>query len=579
MKPRSPGRQAVTLVFLLASLSPLGACLPDDPPVQGRLLHADVGIGRVEFRDIDGQPWVQFEVRQSRPENGAGGRYAVHLVSWKDPTQHRLVLASRADRKEWPRMEDVTGALFYMTEERTDDTTRSPVGDLVRLSLTAGVLQTITDVSSYVPQLDGNERVVRFYYRKRAPGGTDLELHLRELSGNDRNLGPVTQQAQFVGYDRFYYITGEDSTLTRLTNIAAEPEKLRAGVSSFLLHPNERYAVLTVSEGGKQRALIRELSTGEERPLPVEQPGRILGLQGNVLCFAQPARGGQPAVLHYFDMVTGDHRTHSLPEEIPNVVSLVGRGPDSMLFDSTGRLTIFRPGTEPPFEVTPLRPAAPSFSTDDRFLIFLEPEPPPPPPAVTNTPTGSLRVQDAADWQGPSRLLSPRGASVPIQPVGFRLRHDDAMYPLFFWARYGLGTSDLYFANHETGAVVKVASAIGAVGIGGRHVLGVLRLTQDLSGDLVYRDLQGGQERVIEHGVTDMQVAGFAGVGDLVAFVVRERMTSSKRNGLWATMLEPLPPPPEAQARQVQVRPWQMIDDLGAAAAAARDDGADPGLR
>jgi hypothetical protein len=276
MKPRSPGHQALRLVFLLAfPLAPLGACLPDDPPVQGRLLHADVGIGRVEFRNIDGHPWVQFEVRQARPGTIAGGRFAVHLVSWEDPTQHRVLLASRSDRKEWPRMEDVTGALFYMTEERTsDDRSRSPVGDLVRLSLTGGVLQTIHDVSSYVPQLDGNDRVVRFYYRKRPPGGGDPELHLRELSGNDRNLGVITQQAQFVGYDRFYFIAAEDSTLTRLTNIAAEPEKLRAGVSSFLLHPNERYAVLTVSQAGKQQTLIRELATGSERHCRSSSPAR-----------------------------------------------------------------------------------------------------------------------------------------------------------------------------------------------------------------------------------------------------------------------------------------------------------------
>src|SRR5688572_9125378 len=105
MKSGGPRRLAVVAASLLTCL---GGCLPDDPPVKGRLLHAGVGIGRVEFRAIEGQPWVQFEVRQSRAEGPMGARHAVHLVNWQDPTQHRLLLPSRSDRKEWPRLEDAT---------------------------------------------------------------------------------------------------------------------------------------------------------------------------------------------------------------------------------------------------------------------------------------------------------------------------------------------------------------------------------------------------------------------------------------------------------------------------------------
>jgi hypothetical protein len=74
-------------------------------------------------------------------------------------------------------------------------------------------------------------------------------------------------------------------------------------------------------------------------------------------------------------------------------------------------------------------------------------------------------------------------------------------------------------------------------------VLGVVRLSQDLTGDLVFRDFVDGREQMVETGVSDMHITYDANLGDIVAFVVRERRPSSPRNGLWATKLEPLPEP------------------------------------
>ena len=69
---------------------------------------------------------------------------------------------------------------------------------------------------------------------------------------------------------------------------------------------------------------------------------------------------------------------------------------DALIFQTQpgAPITVFRPEqTEAAFELTNLRPAAPGFTPDGRYLLFLEPEPPPPPPAVTKYLTGKLFAQ------------------------------------------------------------------------------------------------------------------------------------------------------------------------------------------
>ena len=51
-----------------------------------------------------------------------------------------------------------------------------------------------------------------------------------------------------------------------------------------------------------------------------------------------------------------------------------------------------------------------------------------------------------------------------------------------------------------------MAEGIGAVSVGERHVLGVVRLSQDLTGDLVFRDFVDGREQMVETGVSDMHI-------------------------------------------------------------------------
>jgi hypothetical protein len=522
--------------LVVGTLALLGACLPEDKPVDGRLLYPGTNIEHPEFMGIGGEPWVMFEVRQTRPVlGGLGGSLEVHLVNWKDPAQHRLLLPSRAERPEWPRSLDGDGAMFYMTNERRPEQgLRLPVGTLLRVKLDAGVIETIDDVLNY--SATPNNKL--YYYRKHRPDAAQAELHMRSTDGQDRNLGLLTGQVQFHGPERMYFISGDDQVMTRVDGLQGELKPLRSKVTRFLLHPSERFAIINVSDAGKARTVIFDLKTGAESPLPVENPTHWLELRGETFVFSD-ARPGQLTELHFYDTAARMGRKYLLPESVHSVGAVVGRPPeyrDALIFQAQSQapITVFRPeqaGAE--FEETNLRPAAPGFTPDGRYLLFLEPEPPPPPPAVTKYRTGKLFAQSTADWTLPPRQLSPKGASVPVEPVGYRQRPGEAMFPLLFWARYGLGGSDLYLSSYETGEFVKVAEGIGAVSVGERHVLGVVRLSQDLTGDLVFRDFVDGREQLVETGVSDMHITYVPDLGDIVAFIVRERRPSSRRNGLW----------------------------------------------
>jgi hypothetical protein len=297
--------------------------------------------------------------------------------------------------------------------------------------------------------------------------------------------------------------------------------------------------------------VILDLDTLKERPMPVDNPCCWLGLRGNTAVFGESATASTPAKLHSYDIVTEKHDIIVMPTGLADVRSIVQRSPfsDSIIIDSNGRLALMkpaeRPGEPPTLTLLGLVPSVPRFTSDGKHLIYIEEEPQPPPPAVSSTKSGRLMAQDAEDWQAPPRVLSPVGSSVLIEPSPGFLLPGDRPRQVIFWARFGLGASDLYLTDLDSRQTLKLAVGIGAVAIGGRNVLGVVRINQDLTGDLVHRDFLTGEEEVIEHSVAAASTRDDPVFGPIVAFVVRERMQSSLRNGLWAAPLKLLPPPEE----------------------------------
>jgi hypothetical protein len=538
-----------SITWFCASAWSLAGCLPPDPPVKGQLLYPGSNIERPSFLALDGspkEPWVMFETRRTLGTRAQGGTTDLHLVKWPDGSQHRVVMEARSDRPEWPAVGDASGARFYMTEERLAPN-GLPVGVLNRVSLTEGIKESIPDVMSYA--LGGSRAT--FYYRKYIAGTPYPELHLRDLTGQDRNLGPLSGQVMLLGDDLFYYITGPTQTLTRVQGFTAPAVALRSRVTRFQLGAGEAFAIATVSDEGVLHTLVLDFANKTERSLPVPSPCCWLDLRGSTFTFADSAKGDKPAELHTFDVNTSSDQVLAMPIGLADVVAIVARPGsdhhDALIFDSTRRVAIYRPNTASPVELTNLRPSAPSFSPDGNYLLYLIPDPPPPPPAVTTLVTGQLFAQDANNWDLPPRRLSPEGASVPIEPQKGYLVRDGRPYPLVFWARFGLGASDLYLGDHETGESVRVAQGIGEVSVSQTHVLGVLNMSQDLTGDLVFRDFSEAKERIVEHGVSEVEFDGEQFDGDLIAFVVHERMPSSPRNGLWSTTLPPLDDSPAAR--------------------------------
>jgi hypothetical protein len=528
-------RASVALAACLAvALATAGTgCLPDDPPVKGRLLVAGSNIENAQFVTIDSKEWVLYSVRRERPRRTKGGVVDLHLVNYDEGTQ-RLLLEGRAERAEWPAAVDASGLRFLMTDERLSPG-GLPVGTLHRVSFSEGIKESVPDVIGYA--LGGSGK--SFYYRRYVEGQTTAELHLRDLEGRDRNLGPLQGAVLLLGDEVVYHIGAPQRTLYRTQGFDGPSVALRPQVSGFQLGAGERFGILTVTgDDGKPRTLVHDFEKMTERPLPVENPCCAIELRGSIFLFADSARPPAPAELHYFNIDTGEDRVVPLPGLL-NVSGMVPRpGTQELLvFDSYRNYLIYRPlATDDASRYTavPIRPLRPEFSPDGRYLIYLVPEPPPPPPAISNFPTGQLWVQSAEDWTQQPRQLSPRGASISIDPKGYLLRRDHP-FPLVFWARYGLGASDLYLGDYETGLSTRVAQSIGEVSVSQTHVLGVLNMSQDLTGSLVFRNFAENKEIVIENGVSEVEYKD-----DKIAFIVRERMASSKRNGLWATILPTL---------------------------------------
>jgi hypothetical protein len=535
------------VLAVLTVLAAAPGCLPDDPPVDGHLLYPGIGIESPAFADhrqFNDEPWVFFQLRQRRPMGDLAGQIDLHRVHYSDAREH-LVIAGVSERPEWSNHEvDAAGLSYYMIDERLIERRGRAVGTLVRVDLENGIVDSLPDVITY--SLHGSRK--RFLYRKHVEEMGPAELHIRTIEGEDRNLGPLTGTVQFVSDNKMYWI-GQDVTLTRLVGWDSEPQPLRRNVSGFELQYQEKYAIVTVSETGKPtRKLILDLETLQERPLPVDNPCCWHGLRGNVAMFAESATQTEPAKLHTFDIVTQKHEVVVMPDGLADVRTITPRPgtTESLLTDSQmpPQWALMRPGQPPSVELIPFQGAVPRFTSDGKHLIFIDAEPPPPPPAVSTTKSGKLMAQNADDWNEPPRVLTPPGTSCLIEPTGYLLPPERPRQ-VIFWARYGLGASDLYLTDLDTRQTLKLAVGIGAVAIGGRNVLGVVRINQDLTGDLVHRDFVTGEELIIEHSVAAATTRDDPGLGPLVAFVVRERMASSRRNGLWGATLKLLPPPEE----------------------------------
>jgi hypothetical protein len=521
----------VPKIFALAALLGSLGCLPSELFPQGVHVAAGRDIEKPDFVTINEQSHLIFQRRTSRAAAPRSGTYDVWLAPWGSAEPRRLI-AQVADRSDWAPGIDAAGVRYYMTNETVlggpPPSGSKPVGELTRVDLARGVLERIPGVLNY--RLHGAE----WLYWKGVSGQDLSELHFRGQSGVDRVLGLSNGDAQVFGPERIYFVAGEDKTLSRITAVDGPVEPLRSHVTRFLIRPDHKLAIVTVLEQKTSRTLVLDLVTRMERAVPGDSLCCWRGFSGPIFVYAESASGAKPGKLHSFNTDTHEDRVLVLPPGLADVSAILPRprSGEALFLDSPGQLARYQPPDT--VRVLGIRPLAPAFSADGRYLIYIEPDLRRPTP-----PGGRLMVWDA-EYKEPARVLSPPGTVVPdpgyffidpaIDPNGVRAPRPQ----LAFWARFGHAAPDLYFAEYETGDIRVVARGIQQLSVTSKQITGIVRVSQqDLVGDLIDKDLMKNEEQVLASQVSD---AVF--FGPQVAFIVRER-ASSPHDGLWATCLGP----------------------------------------
>ena len=548
----SPARSISLLTLLVAA----GCRLQPGPLPEGHKLFAGRDIGSVGFVSIDGAAWVAFNRRKAPATPTKGTVSDLWIASW-DGTQQRLVIADRSDR--WGGVmagpTNDTKSLFTMVDERQVTSGGAgggqveSVGTLVRIDPHFQPNVTFDNVSTFT--LDGNFDN-RLLFRQVPADNETPGLFLWD-GQNQLRLGDVATVSlldmQIADSGMAYFVLGSDRVLSRLGALTDTVQDLHANVSRFLLRNDEQYAVLSLSDAGTSTTVVFDVQAGRDIPLARPNPCCWLGFADpNQFTYAQSASAGAPAEYHTLDLVSGIDTTLVLPAPLVDLATRMGRPQtDEVLYlDNQGHGVFFGPDQQVRRIVQqfgtdqPLRMLSPQFTLDGQYLIYIDPQPR---TDAEPDPHGPLMVQDSGLLQPPRQLSTP-GMTVLARDVPFFISGPTtdagASVILVFWAHIVRDSSDLYFADYETGALKVVASAIGSVSVDAQHIFGTVNVSaQDETGDLVVKDVDDNGGRTIAQAVTEgTQWYDPNTQRSLLAYVVRGRV-SSDHDGLWATTLAP----------------------------------------
>jgi hypothetical protein len=544
---------------LLALLAAAG-CLHSGKEPEGIKLASERDIGSIGFVKINGQAWVAFN-RIKAPATPSKGSVSDLWIAGPigtpadgeadggvgTGTQQRLVIADRSDR--WGSL-PAGSSLFTMVKEQVSG--GEAVGTLVRLDSNFQPQETFENVSTFAAVSDN-----RLLYRQVPMDNQTPGLFLWDGQDSLR-LGDVANvydyDAQLAGSGMAYFVLGTDQVLSRLGKLTDTRQDLHANVSRFLLSDDEKYATLSLLSAGTSTTVVLDVQAGKDLPLARPNPCCWLGFsppdRPNLFTYAQRASGGAPAEYHTLDLVSGVDTTLVLPAALADVVALMERpNSDESLFldskdrgvffgkdDHQARRTVMRvdPATQ---EVVPAPMLSPGFSPDGRYLLYIDPQP----LTVSEPdPHGPLLVQDVdfvdQPLDHPPLQISTPGMSVVSGDYFFipgPATDAGASSILVFWANVVRSSSDLFFANHETGELKVVGSAIGSVSVDSQRIIGTVNVSaQDATGDLVVQDVEDSGGRMLAHAVT-----GFTLGYGFVAYIVRGRV-SNDHDGLWGTTLK-----------------------------------------
>lgn len=543
----------------------LAGCLQDEGPAPtGSHLFGSQTIEAPGFIAVAGETMVRFSDRKSYATPTQGGVLDVWISSF-DGSRQRKVIANCSD--SWGEQgPDSAGVRYFMIDETrvASGASTVPVASLVLLGPTLEEQTRFEGISTYVqftaspqvlynqpqggqtcpgaPSLQNNcPQLV--YERPPAPGQIYPSLFLWD-GVSSLLLGPDSGSFQFQlgGSGAIYFIRDADLNFTRLDRPSDTLELLRRGVSRFEVSGDEHYAAIAVTDNNVSKTVVRDLTTGVEIPLARPNPSSWGGFSGNTFSYSQNAFGAAPAELHSLDLVTGNDTTTLLPSPLVNLAAAisVGNSGEWLLLDSQGHGVFALQNSFVALRIVPAtNMVAPSLTPDGKYLVYISPALP-----TLYDPSdhgGALMVQDVA-LELPARTISPPGLQVPVGGgnSGYFFTPGPSGQILVFWAHLGRATSDLFFADYQTGDVRQVAKEILSVSISAHSLFGIVNASQqDDVGDFVYRDLDRGVDTLYAHSVAwDALLAGADFTTSWTAYIVRGR-AASDRSGLWLTTLAP----------------------------------------
>jgi hypothetical protein len=531
-------------------------------------------MGGISFASLDDETvpgkkvtWVSFDRRKAPATPTKGAVSDLWLASW-DGTQQRLVVADRSST--WG-MVGAGGSLFAMVDEREVESGGvgggqvESVGTLVRIDPNFQPNMTFENVSTFTLDPYHADRLL---FRQVPPGDTpglflwDGENQLR--LGDVASVSLLDMQVGDSG--KAYFVLGGDRVLSRLDKLTDPQQDLHPNVSRFLLRADEKYAALSLSTAGTSTTVVLDLESTKEIPLARPNPCCWIGFANpDLFTYSQSSSGDAPAEYHTLDLVSGVDTTLVLPALLVDLASVMSRpnSDEDLYLDSQGHGVFFGHRDHQVRRIVqrfdqatqkwvPVLMLGPIFSPDGEYLIYVDPQP------TTESdpdPHGPLMVMDSALVDPPRQLSTPGmtvwgGKYFFIDGASGARRHgrdpgaqDEASLfsiqgpsgpILVFWASIVRASADLYFANHETGELRVVATAIGNVTVDSRQIFGTVNVSaQDETGDLVVDDVQDSGGRTLAHAVTE--ATSWSG---LVGYVVRGR-AASDHDGLWGSTMAP----------------------------------------
>ncbi len=547
-------------------------CLQPGPAPAGVHLFHSQSLESPGFLDAN---TIRFNERVAPATGTKGGVYNLWFTS-SDGSQQRKVVANYSDR--WGE-QDPPGGLehYFMVDEGLGGSSGTvPVATLLLLNADYQQQLSIDGVSNYrrftVPigaiyagSQDGRtcpgfsqlqDNCPQLFFERPAQSGQAFPTLYLWDGRNQLLLGADSGsfQIQTVGNDA-YFILGSKHTLTRLDRPSYALDSLLDNVTGFLVRGDERYAALSFTEDNTAKTVIRDLQTGADLSPAVLNPPRPWGFSGNSFTYCMNATASTPAEQHSLDLETGDEQVTAYPSPLVSCPQGFSRNNSSevLYLDSLKQGVLFDQSTQEVKGVLKGPLITPSFTRDGAYIIYLA-------PATTTeydpSVQGALMFQDA-DLAHPPVEVSPPGVLVGA-PNGhpsydFMCAEespcpDPAPLIYYFWGHLGRASADLYFVDYQSGSQSSspptnlrlVARSIVSVSISPHSLFGILNLSQqDDVGDLVYRDLDTGIDRLFAQSVSDDAMFHDNTTSiDWDAYIVRGRVDSD-RSGLWLTTVMP----------------------------------------